>query len=852
MTNAPTVTSVSLRELETNFKKAKQEREVLLAKVIEKKKQVEQLASKLTAKKQSLLDSFKQEIELLESEINETNGNILELESKLSKKQNGLLSKIFTSQQAISNLQTQLEEQNNILNTQKLKLDESNQSLNFEHTIVKDFSNSAFLVKFISQKEAFEALQKELNEAKKLLAELTFQYENSKANIDINIDLEIADQYAKVSEAFNLLMKSIKIWDITDEVRNSEIKSSAKTTVMRKEVSFKVKDIDFINSKEPALYFENANGRSLFIYPAFMFLVDETGDFNLIDLKELNFQFMPQSFFENKASIPSDTKIINYVWAKVNKDGSPDIRFKDNYQKPVVQYGGLNFKVGTTLNETYNISNFEAAQNFAKEFSTYHALLRGEKYIQSAPVITETYFATLRQFLEKIIKFIQKLKDNKSLCKLVDNVTGIESLTKEGAEKAIELLFLIDILKCFNLISDLHDMKSKEAFAAICVLGKLYGWNMEYLNIELLYSPNFLTAYKTIYDSLKGELLNADPQDEKFFRLSYILNAYDKELNEEYLSNLYQFTSIVIKADGVVTAKEEEVLKCIMKTPKEKPRKEEQEVKVKTPIQQQSLEEVLEEVNDLTGLNAVKEEIKSLINFIKIQKAREASGLKSSSISYHIVFTGNPGTGKTTVARIVSKIYKSLGILSEGQVVETDRSGLVAEYVGQTAVKVNKTVNSALNGVLFIDEAYSIVGENQDDFGKEAVATLIKRMEDDRDKLVVVLAGYTNEMKNFIDTNPGFKSRFNRYIEFVDYSRHELLSIYKTQCAKLDYKLTEDAKEKVFTLFENAFATRDKSFGNGRFVRNMFEKTLEMQANRLASVTLLDKETLTTIVANDV
>ena len=175
--------------------------------------------------------------------------------------------------------------------------------------------------------------------------------------------------------------------------------------------------------------------------------------------------------------------------------------------------------------------------------------------------------------------------------------------------------------------------------------------------------------------------------------------------------------------------------------------------------------------------------------FRSVQKAREASGLKSSSISYHIVFTGNPGTGKTTVARIVSQIYKNLGVLTQGQLVETDRSGLVAEYVGQTAVKVNKTVDTAINGVLFIDEAYSLVGQNQDDFGKEAVATLIKRMEDDRDKLIVILAGYTQEMKGFIDTNPGFKSRFNRYIDFTDYTPDELLAIFEGQCKKLEYQI---------------------------------------------------------------
>lgn len=282
------------------------------------------------------------------------------------------------------------------------------------------------------------------------------------------------------------------------------------------------------------------------------------------------------------------------------------------------------------------------------------------------------------------------------------------------------------------------------------------------------------------------------------------------------------------------------------------PEKKDETLHISKSIKNESLDEVLNELNSLIGLNEVKSEINTLINFIKIQKAREQSGLISTSISYHIVFTGNPGTGKTTVARIVAKIYKHLGILKEGQLVETDRSGLVAEYVGQTAVKVNKTVNSALNGVLFIDEAYSLVGENKDDFGKEAVATLIKRMEDDRDKLVMVLAGYTKEMMEFINTNPGFKSRFNRYISFPDYTPNELFEIFEKSCNKLEYHLTEEAKISLLSVFKNAYSSRDKSFGNGRFVRNVFEKTLEQQANRIAKERSLTKEILTTIIKDDI
>ncbi|MBK9382229.1 MAG: AAA family ATPase [Chitinophagaceae bacterium] len=314
---------------------------------------------------------------------------------------------------------------------------------------------------------------------------------------------------------------------------------------------------------------------------------------------------------------------------------------------------------------------------------------------------------------------------------------------------------------------------------------------------------------------------------------------------------LYRFANIIAKADNHISKDEERRLKEIYQVT-HNPIPEQVNKSLIVSNSNESIEDIMKELDSLIGLDGVKQEIKTLINFIKVQKAREASGLKSSSISYHIVFTGNPGTGKTTVARIVAKIYKALGILTQGQLVETDRSGLIAEYVGQTAIKVNKTVDSAINGVLFIDEAYSIAGETQNDFGKEAIATLIKRMEDDRDKLIVVVAGYTNEMNTFIETNPGFKSRFNRYVEFVDYSPQELFDIFQSQCLRLDYKLTDDAKLKLKTVFDEAYSDRDKSFGNGRFVRNIFEKSLERQANRIASVASLDKETLTTITGDDI
>ena len=259
------------------------------------------------------------------------------------------------------------------------------------------------------------------------------------------------------------------------------------------------------------------------------------------------------------------------------------------------------------------------------------------------------------------------------------------------------------------------------------------------------------------------------------------------------------------------------------------------------------------ELDELIGLQQVKDEVRSLANFVKLQKQREAQGLKTPKMSYHLVFTGSPGTGKTTVARIVARIYKDLGVLKKGHTVETDRSGLVANYVGQTATKTNAIVDSALNGVLFIDEAYALVpeGNSSQDYGLEAISTLLKRMEDDRDKLVVIIAGYTNEMKRFIDANPGLQSRFNRYINFPDYSAAELVDIFKMYMKKNQYTLAPDAEAYLKERFDYAVAHKDRNFGNARYARNVFEKSIQQQANRLAGQSNLSKTQLTELTIDD-
>lgn len=260
------------------------------------------------------------------------------------------------------------------------------------------------------------------------------------------------------------------------------------------------------------------------------------------------------------------------------------------------------------------------------------------------------------------------------------------------------------------------------------------------------------------------------------------------------------------------------------------------------------------ELDELIGLEQVKEEVHSLANFVKIQKQREAKGLKTPKMSFHLVFTGSPGTGKTTVARIVARIYKDLGVLKKGHMVETDRSGLVANYVGQTATKTNAIVDSALNGVLFIDEAYALVptANKNNDYGQEAISTLLKRMEDDRDRLVVIVAGYTNEMKRFIDSNPGLQSRFNRYINFPDYTSGELCDIFNMYVKKNQYSLTPDAERYLKTRLDSAVKHKNRNFGNARYARNVFEKSIQFQANRLSNVKNPTTNQLSELTASDI
>lgn len=475
--------------------------------------------------------------------------------------------------------------------------------------------------------------------------------------------------------------------------------------------------------------------------------------------------------------------------------------------------------------------------------------------------ITEQYFDDLLAAAKRLHEFGNKLASNTDFCKVVDDsisgsVNWNGKVLTNGKDK-MPIFLWTDVIHSYMGLGHDLDLSSNEGLGILMYNTLMIDPNfkLEYPFLDLIRKNLTESSESFTRKSVASMAGNTD-----VFLFEVCLKEFDKQLHNQYVVLLYRFASLIAKADKNITAKEAEWLNKIMGL--KEPEGVDDVIKPVEPVSQPQSKKksssskprsgAAKELNALIGLSSVKSEINTLTNYIIVQKMREEKGMKVSPVSLHCVFTGNPGTGKTTVARIVSEIYRELGLLQKGHLVETDRSGLVAEYVGQTAVKTNKIIDSALDGILFIDEAYSLVDGGNSDYGKEAISTLLKRMEDDRDRLVVILAGYTDDMKRFIDSNPGLQSRFNRYIEFPDYSADELFQIFESSTKKYEYTLTDDAAAELKSILNNAVEHKDKNFGNGRFVRNLFEKVIENQANRISSVPEITAESLATIEAEDI
>ena len=482
--------------------------------------------------------------------------------------------------------------------------------------------------------------------------------------------------------------------------------------------------------------------------------------------------------------------------------------------------------------------------------------LKASLKVDDKDIIPRSLYEEVNDNVNAFKNFINELLGDKAFMSKYED-------SQAKVTKRLHLLVMKDILTSFRELGHTLAIESVEGQCVLqtyiyLAVNKMQDYN-EFKALLNFNTPEIINARKitqdNLYDYEKTQMVLVPGE------LNLItLLKYNNDLAGKYLTLLYRYMVMIVKSDNKITEEETTWLNGIIKqreailgSPAQEPIKSDEVVKPSNLSSQQTINtSPVEELSNLIGLANVKTEVNNLYNLVKVQKMRESSGMKTSNISYHCVFIGNPGTGKTTVARIVAKIYKDLGVIKKGHLVETDRSGLVGEYVGQTAPKTNAIINSALDGVLFIDEAYSLVQGGQNDYGKEAISTLLKRMEDDRDRLIVILAGYSKEMEDFINSNSGLQSRFNRYIEFPDYTSNELIQIFNYVVKKNEYNLSEDASIKIKAVITDAVEHKDMNFGNARYVRNLFEKIITQQANRITAEPTITKEMLEKIEEIDI
>ncbi len=431
----------------------------------------------------------------------------------------------------------------------------------------------------------------------------------------------------------------------------------------------------------------------------------------------------------------------------------------------------------------------------------------------------DDFILKVKKFCSEVQNLSTELNTDIKFIETVQKLFGVHKINKP--EILAQHLFFSDCINYYNQLESKETLQSKFVFAYLydaIINNQFFDENQINSILKILEHPQFNQELKQIRVKYKS--------DEKFGKSSILLSALEQlksSKKETYLNLMNQFLQLAFQAGIDV------------------PKAEQANDKNVTPIEEtDSIEKVLAELEDLIGLDNIKKDVKELINLLEIQKKRLDAGLKNVDIALHTVFLGAPGTGKTTVARLLGRIFKHLGYLSQGQMIETDREGLVAGFVGQTATKVDEVVQKSIGGVLFIDEAYALTQNTFNDYGAEAINTLLKRMEDNRNDLAVVVAGYSEPMKLFVESNPGLRSRFNRYFNFENFTAEQLVEIFEGFCKKNDFLLTLDAKDKMAATFDLLVSKADESFGNARVARNLFEKIVQNQANRL-----IDKKKLT-------
>lgn len=473
---------------------------------------------------------------------------------------------------------------------------------------------------------------------------------------------------------------------------------------------------------------------------------------------------------------------------------------------------------------------------------------------KSSLEISEAFLSILKNEGDKAWAACVQLNAN------TDFVNSISTLVAEDFQNVAykaEHILMRDLVKVYNQFTasqaDPNKIPAKARFILIYFYERLQGkdlsqlYDLKRVN-ELTKSVQFNKNVRIVQETIFFQP-NVDMATEFAMPALLFKNKSEQFLNVASFIN--RVATLIVKADDVVSKEDEELLKRISDKVSNPKIISSQATYTGIP-ENDTLEIVLAELNELIGLDEIKKNVEDLTNFLKVQKLREEKGLKTSNNSLHSVFMGPPGTGKTTVARMLGRIFKHLGYLKKGHLIETDRAGMVAGYVGQTAIKSDEIIKTAIDGVLFIDEAYSLASGNFNDFGREAIEILLKRMEDNRNSLVVVIAGYPEEIQMFIQSNPGLQSRFNRYFTFDHFNTEDLLKIFKLIAKKADFTLTKEAEEKLVAILEQLEEKKNRSFGNARAMRNLFEKIIERQANRIVSITPITEEILRTLIEEDI
>ena len=741
----------------------------------------------------------------------------------------------------------------------------------FECGIIdKEFECTGFIVCIKSQSQLNKLLKVangrsllSIEEKKKLNEHINQRYKELVGDQPVYGVLELPEAmeitYSSLINTYDALSSCDKMWEVVSSQENFEAKSSAQTLVDRKNIYYISKgSFNFLKplKEQDAPFFKFKKGKlGIYIYPEFLIASRSATDFNIIKKEDAKVLFHRKYFIEtSNVLLPKDAKLVKYTYKYVNANGSKDARFSNNPRYPVYEYGDLTF---SNFNKTIQFSNSDKTADFFNALCQLKmGSIVGDNNIFSD--VTKDFFDKADAVVCPLRSFYDNLKKEMMIMTVINGALP-DSIGE--VESKLRLVFMADIIKCYEHLGHYAtNLNSKEGLTMF--LFEAHTMSSPKVTYDFLQYDKLNTIVEDInrYNKSIKDALLEDKPDDLFYMKDIFIVCGRHDLIIQYFSLLYRFYSVIAKADDNVTPEESKWLENIMSFASKVSKDEEKSFSVENIDKMAGNSpsdthndgfKPMEELQSLIGLSEVKDEVSALANFVKIQKEREKNGIKSVGISYHCVFTGNPGTGKTTVARILANIYKNLGIIKKGHLVETDRSGLVAEYVGQTAIKTNKIIDSAIDGVLFIDEAYSLVQGGGNDYGQEAIATLLKRMEDDRDRLIVILAGYSEDMKQFIDSNPGLQSRFNRYIHFPDYTSDDLKSIFLLNAQKNQYKLTDECQKALSKLLLNAVEHKDNKFGNGRFVRNLFEKAIQKQAIRLSKQPSVSVESLSMLEEQD-